>query len=90
MRTVVIPPQGVLGLGRSRTVGVVARPLSVSMALLLVDALYEAGIPVAIQRGRAVHLYPLAELTTVQEVTALRAVARVTDAPIAMHPAVTP
>lgn len=88
MKTLVYPPPGVGGLGRSRTVGVIANPLSDSAARLVLDALAQDGIPLAVRAGGTVHLYAIGPLTTAQEVRALRAFAAVTDARLAWHKAV--
>lgn len=91
MRTVVIPPPGILGLGRTRTVDVIAHLMTDTDADNIVDRLAAQGIPVAMTHGpgHRVNLRPTAHVTTRQEVQALRIVKDVTDAPIAWNQAVT-
>lgn len=87
MNTVVYPPQS--GIGRSRTVNLVTRPLTGDAMHEIVDALADAEIYVRARRGTTVHLWPtLRPLTTADEVTVLRAFAAVTDARLAWHGAV--
>ena len=89
MRTVIYPPTGVLGLGRYRTVGVVARHLGPVDGPALVEILAEQGIPLrVVDTGRVVHLYALRPMSTVDEVRALRAVSAETDMPLVFHQAV--
>jgi len=89
MRTVVYPPPGILGLGRSRTVGVIAHHVTDADADAIVDQLDAQGIPVAMTHGPGsqVNLQPSAPVTTRQEVRAIRIVQAFTDAPIAWHAA---
>jgi len=93
MITRVYPPPGILGLGRYRTVGVIARPISAGDANAIAVALAQAGIQitVSVDKHRVVHLWPWPgwPLTNAQEITALRAFIAVTDCRIAWHPAVT-
>jgi hypothetical protein len=90
VRTVVIPPPGVFGFGRSRTVAVVARPLTGVEANAIGVALNQRHIPVAVSVDacHVIHLWPWLPLTTTDEVRAMRAFAAVTDAPLRWHPAV--
>lgn len=90
MRTVVIPPPGVHGLGRSRTVSVIAHPLTDADAQAVTAQLAAQGIPVTLTRGdgHRVNLWPFAPVTTRQEVQALRIVEGITDAPVAWNQAV--
>lgn len=89
MKTVVYPPPGILGLGRSRTVQVVARPLSAVEANAIGVALAARHIPVAVSvdAHHVIHLWPWLLLSTAQEVAALRAFAAVTDSRLVVHPA---
>lgn len=85
MRTVVYP--SAYG-GRTRTAQVPARPLSAITAAALADDLAKQGVVVAIRlKCTTVHLFALADLSTAQEVEAIRAFAAVTDARIAWHKA---
>lgn len=88
MKTRVYPPTGVHGFGRSRTVGVITRPLTLRDAQALVEQLHDLGIEITARPGTTVHLCGLAPLTTTQEVRVLRAFAARTDAPLAWHGAV--
>jgi hypothetical protein len=90
MKVVVIPPPGILGLGRSRTVGIVARPITALEANGIGVALAAQHIPVAVSvdTHRVVHLWPWHELAAADEVTALRAFVTVTDCRIVLHKAV--
>jgi hypothetical protein len=89
VRTVVYPPPGVHGFGRSRTVGVIARPIDGIQVFLLTMALADEGIRVRVHADhRVVHLHAIAPTTTEQEVRALRAFSEITDQRIAWHGAV--
>jgi hypothetical protein len=89
VRTVVIPPPGVHGFGRSRTVGVVARRLDGIQGFLLVQALADEGIKLRVYADeKAIHLHPVGPVTTAQEVRALRAFCAVTDVRVQWHEAV--
>jgi hypothetical protein len=91
MRTVVIPPPGVHGLGRSRTVGVIARPLTVAAALdVLTDLAEHRHLRVAydVDRRHVVNLWPQQPVTTAEEVAIIGAFRAVTDARLAWHGAV--
>lgn len=93
MRTVVIPPPGILGFGRSRTVGVVARPLTGAQAYLIAVKLAARGLHVvpAVDSHRVLHLWSLeGPLSTADEVTVLAAYLAKTDARIEWHGAVAP
>lgn len=88
MRTVVYPPPGVFGFGRSRTVGVVASRLDPIDGFRLVEALANRGIPLRVvqdQRRQVLHLHACKPLSTENEVIALRAFAKVTDERLAWH-----
>lgn len=89
MRTVVFPPAGAHGFGRSRTVGVVARPLSAVEANSIGVELNQQRIPVAVSvsAGHVIHLWPWIRVDTVDEVRALRAFADRTDARLVWHKA---
>jgi hypothetical protein len=90
VKTLVYPPPGIHGFGRSRTVGVVAQYLNGIPGFCLVNALAEQGIPLRVveDRHHVLHLHALAPMTTDQEVHALRAFAAVTDQRLAWHGAV--
>jgi hypothetical protein len=88
MTTLVYPPSGALGFGRSRTVGVVRKPLVPADAAILTAVLAEVGIPVRVETGPIVHLYALGPVSTRQEARALAAVCSVTDCRICWHAAV--
>jgi hypothetical protein len=90
VKVIVYPPPGILGLGRSRTVGVIAHFVTDAEADAIVDQLAAQGIPVALSHGPGtrVNLRPYAPVTTRQEARAIRIVSDVTDAPIAWHKAV--
>lgn len=65
----------------------VEHELTDTEAAEITTALAQQGIHVApvVDVYRVLHLWPAAPVTTVQEVTALRAFAQVTDARIAWH-----
>lgn len=88
MNTRVYPPPS--GIGRTRTVGVIARPLATADAAILTTVLGEVGIPVRVEAGTIVHLYALAAMSIRDEVRALNAVCSVTDCRICWHGAVAP
>jgi hypothetical protein len=90
MRTLIYPPAGAHGFGRSRTVGVVAQRLDGIRAFCLVTAFADQGVPLRVveDRRHVVHLHALAPMTTAQEVHALRAFAAITDQRLAWHGAV--
>lgn len=87
MNTRIYPPTGVGGLGRSRTVGVIARPLTVAAALDVLTQLERRHLSVAysVDRRHVVHLWPQQAVTTAEEVAVLAAFSAVTDARIAWH-----
>lgn len=91
MKIVIYPPPGILGLGRSRTVNVITRPLDPAVAAEVAAQLSRDGLPVlpAVDEHEVVHVWGLRSTTTAEEVTALRAFTAVTDAPIRWHPAAT-
>jgi hypothetical protein len=84
MRTVVIPPPGILGLGRSRTVGIVAHLPTDADCDTIADQLEPLGVSLS-WRGNQAHLRTRVAITVEQEVQALRIVAAVTDCPIHWH-----
>jgi hypothetical protein len=87
MRTVVIPPPGILGLGRSRTVGIVGHLPSDADCDTIADQLEPLGVSLSWGPGNQAHLRTLAAITVEQEVHALRIVAAVTDCRIVWHKA---
>lgn len=88
MRTIVFPPSGLIGFGRTRTAQAPVHPLSFLEASVIADGLADTcGIRIKVELGRVVHLYALGPVTTAQEVAALRAFAAVTDSRLAWHPA---
>jgi hypothetical protein len=87
MRTVVIPPPGILGLGRTRTVGVVARFPTDADCDTIADQLEPLGVSLSWGRGYQAHLRTQTAITVEQEVRALRIVAAVTDCRIVWHKA---
>lgn len=88
MKTLIYPPTGVHGFGRTRTVGVIARPLVAADAHVLTKVLADVGLPVRVEAGPIVHLYALAPISTRDEVRVLAAVGCVTDCRICWHGAV--
>jgi hypothetical protein len=91
MRTLVYPPPGAHGFGRSRTVGVVARPLTTAAALAVLTELATGRhirLAYAVDRRHVVHLYPQQQLSTADEVAAIAGFSAVTDARIDWHGAV--
>lgn len=90
MITRVVPPPGILGLGRYRTVAVIGHLCTDDDADAIVAQLADEHIPVELTRvGYTAHLRPTGPVTTEQEVWALAVVAARTDCRIAWHPAVT-
>lgn len=89
MRIRVIPPPGILGLGRYRTVGVIAHELVAHelVAIAMELAQQDIWVDPVIDIHHVLHLWALEELTTEQEVTALRAFAACTDCRIDWHAA---
>lgn len=87
MRTVVIPPPGIFGLGRYRTVNVIARELTdheligIAMGLAAQDIWVSPTVDVF----HTLHLWALEPYSTEQEVKALRAFAEHTDCRIDWH-----
>lgn len=89
MRTVVIPPPGVLGLGRSRTAGVIGHLATDADCDAIVAQLAAEHIPVALTwHGYIAHLRPSQPVTPAQEGRALAVVAARTDCRIVWHKAV--
>jgi hypothetical protein len=82
VNTVVYPPPS--GIGRTRTVGVIAHLMTDEEADAIVDQFAAQGIPVDMTHGPGyrVKLRPLAPVTTAQEVRAIRIVRELTDAPL--------
>jgi cytochrome b len=79
----------VIQIRDGHVIDVVARPLHWLVAAIVAEHLsHEHGIRIRIQLGPVVHLTALRPVTTEQEVVALRALRRFTDAPLAWHEAV--
>lgn len=93
MITKVIPPPGVFGFGRSRTVGVVAHRLSPAEAHAICTRLAKQDSPIpvlaAMDQRNTVHVWPERPTTTAEEVEVLRSFAAVTDSRLVWHEAVT-
>ncbi len=87
MRTIVIPPPGILGLGRSRTVGVIGHIPTDADCDTIADQLAPLGVSLSWGPGDHAHLRPKTAITVEQEVQAPRIVAAVTDCRIVWHKA---
>lgn len=87
MRTVVIPPPGVFGFGRSRTAQVGHLPTDAELAAIVAQLAAE-GIPVGVRRsGSTLDLRPAGPVTTRQEVRAIAAAKARTNCRITWHAA---
>lgn len=84
MKTVVYPPPGVHGFGRTRTVAVVAHRLTAVEAAAITAKLSRDQLPVlpALDESGVVHLWPLRPMTTAEEVHVLTVVLARTDCPV--------
>lgn len=87
MRTVIIPPPGILGLGRSRTVDVIGHLPTDADCDTIADLLAPLGVSLSWGPGHQAHLRTLTAITTEQEVWALQIVVAVTDCRIVWHKA---